>query len=267
MAKEGSSISNVLNKNISYQNKLSEKLSSGKRINRASDDAAGLAIMNALEASTTTLSVGIRNSNDGLSSISIVDGSLSQLNDITIRMRELATQSANGTLSDTQRAALNEEYQQLAQESQRIVDTTEFNGRKLISNDGFVVQSGNTGDENSQTNVKGIDISSTISDLTSRDISTRQGALDALAPLESHLNTITSARGELGATESRILTNMQNTATRIEGEEAALSRIRDVDVADTVSKMTNANIRNNVSTAMFAQTSNLQKDMVMKLLG
>ena len=266
MAKEGS-ISNVLNKNLNYLNKLSEKLASGKRINRASDDAAGLAIMNALEASTATLSIGNRNSNDGISALSIMDGSLSQLSDISIRMQELATQSANGTLSDTQRAALNEEYQQLAQESQRIVDTTEFNGKKLITNDDIVIQSGNTSDPNSQTAIQGVDVTGTISRVATQDISTQAGAQAALEPLKTHIQEITSARGNLGAQESRILANMQNITTRIEGEEAALSRIRDVDVADAVSKMTSANIRSNAATAMYAQTSNLQKDLVAKLLG
>lgn len=266
MAKE-SSISTVLNRNLSQYTKLSEKLSSGQRINRASDDAAGLAIMNALEASTATLSVGNRNANDGLSALAITDGSLSQLNDISIRMQELAVQSANGTLSDEQRGALNEEYQQLAQESQRIIDTTEFNGKKLISNDGFIVQSGNDGSQNSQTVLNGVDISGTLANISSQDISTQAGAKAALEPLANHLQEVTRARGELGATESRVITNMRNADVRIENEEAALSRIRDVDIAESVSQMTSVNIRNNISAAMSAQTNNLQKDIVAKLLG
>ena len=142
-----------LNKNTKQLEGLFEKISSGKRINRASDDAAGLAIVDALESDVKTLDQASRNASDGISQIAIADGATSSISDINTRLQELASQASNGTLSGTQRGSLNSEFQQLTQERDRIISSTEFNGVKVFNGSSTNIQVGNGSDSNSQVSI------------------------------------------------------------------------------------------------------------------
>lgn len=265
MANDGF-ILNSIRKSDELTSKLSERLSTGKRVNKAKDDAAGLQIIASLEASNVTLRQGVRNSYDGISTLEIADNSYKQLEDVGIRMQELATESANGTLSDAQRSTINTEYQQLLEESQRIVDTTEFNGKKLISNDGFIVQTGNDSSENSRLEVNGGNVLSSLGALSTQDISTQENALKSMAPLEEHLKNVVAKRGEIGATYSRLSTSIENSNSAYEAQASAVSSIRDADLAETLSQKISADIRKETGIALLAQ-NNLSKDIVLKLLG
>ena len=238
-----------------------EKLSSGKRINRASDDAAGLAIISALESDVKTSLQGARNAVDGVSIASIADGSLSQISDITARQAELATQAANGTLTDTQRESLNAEFQQLDQEKSRILSTSSFNGVNVFS--GSTIQVGTEGGSSSQIQISETDISAITGSL---DISTQDGAKSAIDSLKSVSDSVGSVRGQIGASVSRLEVAETGARNRAVESEAAASRIRDLDVADETAKVTAAQIRQNSNVALAGQAAKLNGDIVSKLL-
>jgi len=226
-----------INSRSNSLSKSYEKLSSGKAINRASDDPAGLAVALELLANADTSSVALRNINDGVSISSIADGALATSSDITTRLAELATQSANGTLSDNQRSALNQEYQALRSELDRISQTTEFNGQQLLSQgSSFTLQAGIDGSANSQVGLPLPGVSASSLGLAS-DISTRESALAAVEETKAAVNTISEARGQVGSTVSRLETAYENLKTSEVNARSAASRIIDADVASESSKL------------------------------
>lgn len=262
MAIDSSKTLSSLNSSTKELNSSFQKLSSGKRINKASDDAAGLAIVSQLEASVKTSLQGARNSVDAISVTSIADSALSTVSDITSRQTELAEQAANGTLSDDQRQSLNSEFQQLEQEKSRILSSTQFNGVNVFS--GTSVQAGSTGDASSQINIAATDTSAITN--SSIDISTQGAARSALDSLSSQTQNIASQRGTIGASANRLdVAEANNRSNAVESETAA-SRIRDTDVADETAKLTSASIKQQVSSALAAQVSKLNADSVLKLL-
>jgi flagellin len=253
--------SSSLTKSTNELTKSFEKLSSGKRINKASDDAAGLALVSALEAEVRTSVQASRNSLDGVSITSIADSALGQISDITSRQSELAAQSANGTLSDEQRSTLNQEYQQLEQEKTRIVETTQFNGVSVF--EGSTLQVGNDGSENSQLSIPAI---STASVTAAQDISSAVGAQAAITSLKTQTESISKVRGEIGAVVNRLDTAQNSSSQKAFESEAAASRIRDADVAEENAKKTGFSIKQQVSVALSAQAGKLNADSVFKLL-
>jgi len=260
-----SSIRRNLSKAQNELNETNNRLASGKRINNAKDDAAGLAIAEALKADAVTLSAGSRNVDYGVSIANIADSAMGTLSDISVRMSELSTQAANGTLSDDQRAALNDEYQQLAQEAQRIVDTTEFNGQKVFSGESVSLQVGTGSDPNSQIKLEGTDIAAVVSTLASQDISTQAGAQAALEGVKQGIGDLAAKRGEMGASVSRLQVAQRNNEASVENIRAAESRIRDADIAEETARGVGQKIRAQVSTALFAQ-GKLEKENVLRLL-
>ena len=234
--------------------KLSEnfkKLSSGKRINSAKDDAAGIAIVATLEANARIATQAVRNIADGFSATQIADSALSSVGGLVERNAELATQASNGTLSPAQRDALNKEYQSNREEINRIAETTEFNGVKLLKgNNEISIQVGASGDESSRISVKGIDVSG-----APADISTVESARAALDSSQQQISSVASLRGEIGATESRLKVASDNNVVSAENSEAAASRIRDVDYAAEVAQLTANQIRQQVDTALKAQAN------------
>lgn len=238
-----------------------EKLSSGKRINKAADDAAGLAIVSALEADIKTNLQAARNAVDGISIADIADSALGQVSDITVRQQELAAQSANGTLSDDQRAALDAEYQALEQEKGRILSSTEFNGVNVFS--GGTLQVGNDSSANSQISLPSVD---TASVLSAQSIATQGGAQAAIDSLNSVSSAVGALRGQVGAAVSRVEAAEQNARSEAVAAEAAASRIRDVDVAEESAKLTASRIRQQSSVALQAQAGNINADTVLRLL-
>jgi len=242
-----------------------EKLSSGKRINRASDDAAGLAIANALATDAVVLRQGTRNAADAQSALEISDSALSQISDINSRLQELAVQASNGTLSDEQRSALNTEYQELSQEIQRIGETTEFNGIKLLNGSEVSVQVGTDSSSGSQISTEGADISSLAQSVTAQALNSVEGARAAIDALSKFASSVNSSRGDIGATSARLQSaSNSNEEQRINSIEAE-SRIRDADVAQSVAENVTLKIQQRQAAALGAQI-NIQSSRVLDLL-
>jgi flagellin len=181
-------------------------------------------------------------------------------------MQELAAQSANGVLSDEQRQTLQAEYSQLSQEVQRITATTEFNGQKLLQEEGFSVQVGSDASADSRINVSGLDVNSLTSQMVSQDISTQAGAQAAITEINNTIQNLSSARGSLGAITARLDAASSNNAARAENEMMARSRIEDADIATEVANSVAAKIKVEAGSALLAQSGRLNADMVQRLL-
>lgn len=256
-----------------------ERLSSGLRINRAMDDAAGLAIAESLKADSRIAAVGIRNANDGVSVITITDGAIGQITNVLSRLAELAEQSANGVFSNGQRSALSLEFTALTSEIERIALTTEFNGLKLLSGGQNVVfQVGFDGSSNSQITYSGVQATlaaiglananssvHTYSILASTDELSQSASRLAIDAIRSAIVSVTRNRGTLGAAESRLDTTIQNLQVARQNFTAAESRIRDVDVAEEAAELTRLNILQQAGTAILAQ-ANQQPQLALQLL-
>lgn len=256
-----------------------ERLSSGLRINRARDDAAGLAIAESLKADARVASVGIRNAGDGISIISIADQAIGQIGNVLGRLAELAQQSANGVFSNTQRSALNNEFLALSSEIERIAFTTEFNGLKLLSGGGQVVfQVGFDGSSVSQVTYSGVEATLqalglaqlgssavTYSIISSSDLASQSASRLALDAIQAAITSVTRNRGTLGAAESRLEVTISNLQVARENFQAAESRIRDVDVAAEAAELTRLNILQQAGAAVLAQANN-QPQLALQLL-
>lgn len=241
------------------------KLSSGLRINSASDDAAGLAIATGLLANASINDVGVRNVSDAISAVNIAEGSVSSASDIVARLSELATQASNGTLSSTQRTALNQEFQSLRGELDRISQTTEFNGQQLLNGSTTIdVQAGADSTGNAQLSVSFPGVSASSLGLNT-DISTQGNALQALDEAKNAVNSLASARGDIGSSVSRFDVAIENLRSSSTNARDAASQIRDADIADTSAKLTAAKIGQNVAAAVKAQ-ANLDPQIVLRLL-
>ena len=253
-------------------------MSSGLRITKASDDAAGLAIAEQLKADSRLASVAIRNANDGISIIAITDGALNEVGNILTRMAELAEQSANGVYSTDQRSALQSEFLALSSEIERIANTTTFNGKSLLTDTSPVnFQVGLDGFSNSQITYTGIlgtlnalglaDTNAvlvySLNDTT--NVLAEQAARNAIEGLKGAINSLTKSRGALGASESRLNSAIVNLSVQRENIIAAESRIRDVDVAFEAAELTRLNILQQAATAMVAQ-ANQQPALALRLL-
>ena len=268
-----------LNQATSSIAKSYERLSSGQRINNASDDAAGLAIADSLRAQTRIATVAIRNANDGISSLAIADSALGEIGNVLTRLAELAQQSANGVFSTTQRSALALEFNALGSEVERIAVTTAFNGINLLSvatQTNFQV--GFNGGANSYITVAGV--SGTLQALglaaanssalsvtlngTTNDLaltSSRQ-ALDAV---NGAIQSLASTRAVLGAGGSRLEVAINAISAARENFAAAESRIRDVDVAAEAAELTRLSVLQQAATAILAQ-ANQQPGLALRLL-
>ena len=259
--------------------KTYEKLSSGQRINRASDDAAGLAIADSLRANQRVATVAIRNANDGISTIGIADSALGQIGDVLSRLAELAEQSANGVFSTTQRSALSNEFVALSSEVERIATTTSFNGVKLISGGtNLTLQVGFDATSTSQISFNGVQGtlqslglaasgSSVLTySLNGTDIPSGQSASRAtLDAVNSAIGSLASTRGVLGAVESRLNVAITNLTVARENFASAESRIRDVDVASEAAELTRLSILQQAGASVLAQ-ANQQPSLALSLL-
>ena len=271
---------NKLNRTSTSLGQVYERLSSGQRISRASDDAAGLAIAERLRADARIASVSTRNANDAISVISIADSALNEVGSVLSRLAELAAQSANGTITTTQRSALAAEFVALGSEIQRIAVTTEFNDVKLISSGSSVAfQVGYRGvDANSVIILSGVQgtlaslalgnatgaMTYSIND-TSNALaqSAAQNALDAV---KNAIGSLTTQRGQLGSTESRLNVAISNLMTARENFLAAEGRIRDADIAFEAAELTRLGILQQAGASVLAQ-ANQQPALALSLLG
>ncbi len=241
------------------------RLSTGLRINSASDDAAGLAISEKFKSQTRSLEQARRNGNDGVSLIQTAESSVEQMQGILGRMRELSVQSSNGTLSSSDRDFLQSEFSSLRTELDRIADTTEFNGKSLLQGSasaGVDFQVGIDDTANDRITVK---ITSSRSDdlggtaaslkLDQQSVSQASKAQDALASIDKAINQLSSVRSGLGSVQNRLSVAVDNLGSRIENMSAANQRIRDVDVAKESANLTRSQILTQAGVSVLAQAN------------
>jgi len=247
------------------------KLSSGERITRASDDAAGLAISENLKAQIRGNRQAKRNANDAISMIQTAEGGLSEISGIIIRLRELAVQAASDTVGNTERGFSDIEFQQLKEEIDRISKSAEFNGIPLLDGRGGILEF-QVGVHNDpildRLRYDGTKANTTLVSLglSSETVSTKEGAQTTLAKLDDALVQINGVRAELGATQNRLSSTVNNLAISDENLSAAKSRIRDVDVAAETADLARNNILVQAGTSVLSQ-ANQAPNMALKLLG
>lgn len=260
-----------LDQNRRAQEGSLERLSSGNRINRAGDDAAGLAISERIRASTRSLSQAGRNAQDGISMIQVAEGGTNEIANILVRMRELSIQGASDTIGDKERSFIDKEVQQLRSEIDRIATTTEFNGTKLLNGSGnkLEIQVGinnnaaqdrlvfDAQQQNVGTDALGIEGISTAN---------KESSQVNLAKLDSALTRLNENRSALGALQNRLQSTINNIGTYRENLEAARSRIRDTDMAAETSELTKNNILAQAGISVLGQ-ANANPQQVLKLLG
>jgi flagellin len=249
-----------------------ERLSSGYRINKAGDDAAGLAISEKLRAKTRGLIQAQRNASDGISLIQVAEGGLEEIQNILVRLRELGVQAASDTIGAQERRYLNEEYQSLKEEVDRIANVTEFNGTVLLDGTGgsldFQVNTGGLnllGVDRISFDAFKSDVNSDKLGLEELSIDTKVNAQRSLSIIDSAIEDVSSIRGELGAIDNRLSSTIRNLSVSIENLTAANSRIKDVDVALETSELTRNNILMQAGTSVLQQANSIPK-MALTLL-
>jgi flagellin len=244
------------------------RLSTGLRISTAADDAAGLAISERLRAQVRSLDQAKRNANDGISFVQTAEGALNEVSSILVRLRELAIQSANGSVSNQDKETLDEEFQSLISEVNRIGQSTEFNGIKLLDGSSSSVSFQVGFGTNASIDQLQISLKSTLStslSLTSLDIGSGGSTSTAISNIDAAINSISSLRGSLGAAQNRLGSTINNLAIQVENLSAAESRIRDVDVAYETAQLTRNNILQSASISVLAQ-ANAQPQSALQLL-
>ena len=247
--------------------KSMEKLSSGLRINRAGDDAAGLAISEGLKADIRALDQASRNAADGISLVQTGEGALDEVSSILLRMKELAEQSMNGTLSDTDRSFLDSEFTALGAEITRISDGTEFNGVSLLNGTLDVnIQVGIGTTATSQVAVAlAQDMDATALSVTTgvADVTNAAASMDQI---DAAIEMVTTSRADFGAIQNRLESSIRNISMTSENLSAANSRIRDVDIAQETSRMTSWQILQQAGVSILSQ-ANMTSSLAMALLG
>ncbi|NGP45280.1 flagellin Hag [Bacillaceae bacterium SIJ1] len=251
-----------------------EKLSSGLRINRAGDDAAGLAISEKMRGQIRGLEQATRNAQDGISLIQTAEGALNETHSILQRMRELAVQSSNDTNTDADRGELQKELNELVDEIDRISGDTEFNTKKLLNGDAdsanggtaIVFHIGANATQNISLDIASMDAAGLgVDGLKGAGISTQVDADTAITTINNAIETVSAERSKLGAYQNRLEHTINNLGTSAENLTAAESRIRDVDMAKEMMEFTKNNILSQASQAMLAQ-ANQQPQGVLQLL-
>jgi len=270
--------------NKDAMSKSLERLSSGYRINKSSDDAAGLAISESLRGKIRGLNVAKRNANDAVSMVQVAEGSMNEMTNILIRLRELTTQSSTDTIGERERSFLNREYTQLADEIDRIGNSTEFNGIKIFDKssdrDQFVIQVGTNG-TSPESNTDTISISLAGLKFNTQDLGLGKGAeigsldgsagpsLDEISgklnTIDEALNKIASERATLGSVQSRLGSALSNLGINVENMETAKSRIKDVDFAEETATLAQSRILTSASTSVLQQ-ANAAPEQVLQLL-
>jgi flagellin len=259
---------NSLNSSMMDLGKTFTKLTSGMRINKAADDAAGLAVATSIQVSALMDSQAMRNVGDAQSALSIADGAVGQIQDLNARRAELAMQASNGTYSDEQRATMQAEFSQLGSEIQRLTESTEFNGTKLLNGEAVSVQVGSDGSPGSSLSVGGLAIGDALAAGGSLDISTQAGAQAALGAVQTFTETVNTQRTDsIGAAQSRLSSIQTNLATSREAKLGAASRITDADIASEAANVVMQSIRTQASAAVIAQANRADALNMKTLLG
>ena len=255
-----------------------ERISSGVRINKASDDAAGLAVSESLRSDIRAMRQAMRNANDGISMINVTEGALNEQSSILIRLRELASQSSTGTVGSTERQTIQLEFNSLRNEVDRITESTTFNGQGLIDGalasgiaaaNQVVLQIGINSNSNSQINLNEemnlSAITSTALSIQNLSLTSIDNALTALASLNTAISSVAQGRGKVGAVQNRLTRTIANLSVTIENLQAAESSIRDADIAEEIAELTRNQILVQSATAMVGQ-ANMIPQSILQLL-
>lgn len=237
-----------------------ERLSSGFRINRAGDDAAGLAISENLKAQIRGLKQSERNAADGISMVQVAEGALAEISNILIRLRELAVQAASDTIGPVERRFLNVEYEQLSSEIDRIADGTEFNNTSLLNGTGSIIdiQIGTRNDPfidrlSFDSSAADANVAALGVNLTS--VSDQVSAQNSLSAIDSAIQSVSAMRADFGALQNRLQSTINGLQISQENLSAANSRIRDTDIASETAELTRLNILQQAGTAVLAQAN------------
>lgn len=247
------------------------KLSSGSRITKAADDAAGLAISEKMKANMRSLKQADRNANDGISMIQTAEGALNETSSILTRMRELAIQTSSDTVGDSERSMTDMEYQNLKQELDRISQVTEFNGQKLLNGEGdkydFQIGANNNAEQDRISfDAKAVNARMDNLGVDSLSVKTKDGSQASLSSVDQAIEKVSGFRAYLGALQNRLVSTSNNLQVTGENLAQANSRIRDVDYADATAQQAKNNILNSAGTSVLAQ-ANMSGQNALKLIG
>ena len=255
-----------------------ERLSSGLRINRAGDDAAGLVISQKLRAESSGLKQSVRNAQDGISFVQTAEGALDEVGGMLNRMRDLTVQARNGTQDTDSIAAIQAEFNALGTEIERISTSTEFAGKSVFSATAVNFQVGNSSGDQISVTVGEIDVDGDMGlgtvaagaftgvAVDSTASTHGDGTEDLLTALDSAISSVSTSRGTLGATQNRLESTVRNLSVTAENLSAAESRIRDVDVAEEMMSFTRSQILQQAGTSMLAQANGVSQS-ALSLLG
>ena len=248
-----------------------EKLASGSRINSSSDDAAGLAISEQLKADIRSSRQATRNAGDGISMIQTAEGGMNEVSNILVRLRELSLQSASDTVGDTERGFSDKEYQNLTKELERISQSTEFNGTKLLNGEGdnLDFQIGINNDEfqdRIQYETGATNVTASALGVDGSGVASKGDAQDNLEKLDTAISSVNANRSVLGALQNRLQSTISNLEVKTENLSAANSRIRDTDVAEVTANLTRDNIVKQASVSVLSQANNAQQG-ALRLIG
>lgn len=248
-----------------------EKLSSGKRITKASDDAAGLAIATNLEAQTKGLRQASRNANDGVSLVQTAEGGLNETSNILTRLRELTIQAASDTVGETERGFLDKEYQQLSKEVDRISESTVFNGTQLLNGKGkgtmdFQVGAF-AGEQNKISFESGeSDASASAIGIAGSGIANKDDALTSISSIDSAIEKVSGQRATLGSIQSRLQSTIKNLEVQTINQDSARSVIQDVDVAEASASLASNQVVKNAAVSTLAQANQIPNS-ALRLIG
>jgi flagellin len=259
-------------KNVSSEgNAELERLSSGKRITKAADDAAGLAISTNLEAQTKGLRQATRNANDGISLVQTAEGGLNETSNILVRLRELTIQASSDTVGDKERGFLNKEFTELTKEVDRISEATTFNGSQLLNGKGkgtMDFQVGAFAGEQNRITFDSGDTDSSASSIGIKGstINEKGSALDAIAVVDDAIGKVSGQRASLGSIQSRLASTVKNLEVQTINQDNARSVIQDVDVADSSAKLASNTVVKNAAVSTLAQANQLPMS-ALRLIG
>jgi flagellin len=260
-----------LGKTVNTMEKSLSRLSSGYRITSASDDAAGLGISENLRAQIASTSQASRNANDGVSVVQTAEGSMGEISDMLVRMRELAVASSSDGITDTERAYVDEEFQGLSKEIDRIANVTEFNGTKLLdgsieaTGSGLEFQIGMRNTTNDRLEINAADMQTSALGLNTSKADTKANARTAIDALDTAIKSVSTSRAKLGALSNRLDTTIGNLGTQLESLSAANSRIRDVDVASEMASFSRQQVLMQAGTSMLSQANSLPQNALSLL--
>ncbi len=253
------------------QAKEFSKLATGKRITKAADDAAGLAIATRLRSHTKGLKQAQRNASDGISLVQVAEGGLNEASTLLTRMREITIQAASDTVGEKEREYLDIEFQQLSEEIERIAQSTSFNGIHLIKGENEIgtmdFQIGNFKGEEYKLSWDSADTNATLTGLgvEGLDVTEKGNARDAIEDIDNAIDTLSGYRANLGAVQSRLQSTITNLDTQVINQEAARSTIEDADIAESVSKLASATMAKEASASILSQANQIPQSALRLL--